>query len=125
MAAPKVKVIYNDGREVVVKVTPRAQFRTEERFGGMSTQVVRRASLYASWCSMNQAGMEKDDFETWLEKIDDVEDYPTRTAPCRECDKVGGCAFDDDGLPLWHYPPEDLNDEPEGPTTPAPSPAGS
>jgi hypothetical protein len=125
MAAPKVKVTYQGGRELIATVSPRAQVMTEEKYDGMSMQVIRRASFYSAWAALKCANLESVDFEPWLNLIDDVEDVKTRFAPCSVCGKSNGCSFDDDGEPLWHEPPTVVEDKSADPTQPAPSPDAS
>lgn len=74
MAAPKVKVTYADGREVVVRVSPRAQCMTEEKFGGYEAQYRRRATFFMGWAALSCARKDPGDYETWLDQVDDVED---------------------------------------------------
>lgn len=74
MAAKKVKVTYQDGREVEVKVTPRAQVMAEEYCNGFKQERGVLATFYLGWAALNKAGKESMDFETWLDQIDDVED---------------------------------------------------
>lgn len=87
MAAKKVKVTYLDGREEIVMVTPRANVMTEEYCGGIKQERGILATYYLGWASLNKAGKETLDFETWLDKIEDVEDVeeptpvPTPPAP--------------------------------------------
>lgn len=75
MAAVRMKIVYMDGREETVKLTPRAQTEAEERFHGISdnTEHAVRASYWMAWRSLYQAGREKDDYEKWLDKIEDAE----------------------------------------------------
>lgn len=82
MAVIKYKVIYNDGTEVEVIATPRAMVRTEERYGGIKDESKMQATYHLAWATLNRAGKEPDDFETWLDKIADIEslgesDLPT------------------------------------------------
>jgi hypothetical protein len=81
MAAKKIKVIYNDGREIEVKVPPRAQVMTEEFVGGFKSERAVLATYYLGWASLNRAGKESLDFETWLDNIDDVEDVDDEEVP--------------------------------------------
>ena len=75
MAAVRMRIIYVDGREETVKLTPLAQTEAEERFHGISdnTEHAVRASYWMAWRSLYQAGKEKDDYETWIKKIEDAE----------------------------------------------------
>lgn len=89
MAAKKVKVIYNDGREVEVKVPPRAQVMTEEYVGGFKSERAILATYYLGWASLNKAGKESLDFETWLDQIDDVEDVEGEVFPTEPAQSEG------------------------------------
>ena len=90
MAAKKVKVIYLDGREEVVKVPARAQLMTEEHCNGFTRERAILATFYLAWATLNVRGMELLDFETWIDKIDDVEDVddetPGPTLPAQSTD---------------------------------------
>lgn len=128
MAAPKLKVTYVDGREEIVRVTPRAQLMTEERFGGANRNNTARTTVYASWAALHKAGREPKGFEEFVDLIDDVENVIDPAAPCSVCGQVGGCAYDqfdednpDNELhPLFHEPPTVSEAEIAGPTKPAP-----
>lgn len=93
MAAKKVKVIYQDGREVEVKVPPRAQVMTEEYCNGFKSERAILATYYLGWASLNRAGKESLDFETWLDQIDDVEDVDGDVPPTPE-DQSGDTSSD-------------------------------
>ena len=90
MAAKKVKVTYLDGREEVVKVPPRAQVMTEEHCNGFTRERAILATYYLAWAALNVRGKETLDFETWLDKVDDVEDVddetPDPTPPAQSTD---------------------------------------
>lgn len=75
MAAKKVKVTYLDGREVVLKVPPRAQVMTEEYCSGFRSEKAVVGGFYLGWAALHKAGLESADFETFLDQIDDVEDF--------------------------------------------------
>lgn len=85
MAVVKMKVTYGDGREVVATATPRAQVMTEE-FVGFGEERKVRAGYYLAWASLNKAGLEAADYETWLDTIAEVEEVagdevvPTQSA---------------------------------------------
>jgi hypothetical protein len=74
MAARTVKVVYQDGREETVKVYPRAQVMAEEHFGGVKNENAISVTYYFGWAALNISGKETLDYETWLNKIEDVED---------------------------------------------------
>ena len=115
MSAPKVKVVYVDGREEIVRVTPRSLLMTEERYGAQSSQVKFRFTYYAAWVVLNKAGKEPAGFEEWLDKISDLEDVYPSYEPCPVCGEVGGCTRDDYG-PLFHVPPDEEDDGSADPT---------
>lgn len=72
MAVIKMKVTYNDGREVEVIASPRAQVMTEERTAGADDRWLLR-HYYLAWASLHKAGKEPADFETFLDLIADAE----------------------------------------------------
>lgn len=74
MAAVKLKVVYNDGRTVEVLASPRAQVMTERHFGGFADASKVDASYYLAWSSLNKAGQEPADYESWLDLITDVDE---------------------------------------------------
>lgn len=79
MALLKYKVIYAD-REVEVIATPRAQVMAEERYGGINESNGLRSTYFIAWHSLFKAGKESDDFDTWLDKIVDVESVDEKPA---------------------------------------------
>ena len=86
--AVKMKVTYLDGREVVMLVPPRAQVMAERHFAGITQEKAVEQAYYLAWASLNKAGKEPADFETFLDLIEDAEqvkeiDYedPTTAAP--------------------------------------------
>lgn len=84
--AVKLKVTYIDGREAEVMATPRAQVMTEQFLGGFADERSIQAGYYLAWASLNKAGKESADYETWLDQIADVEEVekkvdPTESAP--------------------------------------------
>src|SRR5262245_50907164 len=82
MAVMKLRVTYLDGRQTTVVVSPRAQVMTEERYSGVGNEVTAlRVMYYLAWASLNRSGQEPDDFETWLDKISDVEDAEDKPDP--------------------------------------------
>ena len=84
MAAKKVKVTYQDGRVETVKVLPRAQVMTEEYLKGFKVENVMTATFYLGWAALNTLKKETLDFETWLDKIEDVEDLEEEPDPTPE-----------------------------------------
>jgi hypothetical protein len=67
-------VIYADGREEDVIATPRAQTMAEERYSGVTEATKLRATYFIAWASLWKAGRESADFETWLDKVADIEE---------------------------------------------------
>lgn len=91
MAVVKMKVTYNDGREVEVIASPRAQVMTEEYLGGWSNERRIVGDYYLAWASLNKAGKETADFETFLDQIADTEtiqqaEDPDPTQPAQPAD---------------------------------------
>lgn len=88
MANLKFKVVYNDGQEKTIRVTPRAEVMTEEKYAGIEhSEAALRIVYHLAWASLNRAGQEPDDFETWLDKIADLEDVTKRD---EELDPMNG-----------------------------------
>jgi hypothetical protein len=73
LVATKLKITYNDGREVQVIASPRAQVETERHFGGFNEAREIEASFYLAWASLRWAGKEPAEFDAWLDLIGDVE----------------------------------------------------
>jgi hypothetical protein len=73
--ATKLKVTYNDGREVTVIASPRAQVMTEQHFkAGIGDANRVQAGFFLAWASLNRAGKEPAEFDAWLDLISDVDD---------------------------------------------------
>jgi len=89
MAAKKVKVTYQDGREEVVKVLPRAQVMTEQHFSGFKSENALSATFHLGWAALQVAGKETIDFETWLNRVEDVEDFEEPVEPTPEVPSSG------------------------------------
>ena len=71
--AKRLTVTYQDGREVLVKASPRAQVMAERHFGRSLTDADKVEEMfYLGWCAMTVAGIEHGDFESFLDRIDDV-----------------------------------------------------
>lgn len=87
MAAKKVKVTYQDGHEEVLKVLPRAQVMTEEYLKGFKVENVMAATYYLAWAAQHVTltlggrGNESIDYETWLNRVEDVEDVEEPVEP--------------------------------------------
>ena len=85
MAIQRLKVTYNDGREIEVLASPRAKVMTEERVGDSERWIL--GHFYLAWASLFKAGKESLDFEPWLDQITDVDELeekkpdPTQGAP--------------------------------------------
>jgi len=74
MAVARMRVEYENGDVKVVRITPRAMARTEEQFGGIKEATQLQSTLFMAWSSLNQAGQEPNDYETWLDRIVDCSD---------------------------------------------------
>ena len=70
--ATKLKVTYADGKTVEVVATPRAMVMAEQFFRGIGDKNGVQASYYTAWASLNRAGKEAAEYETWLDSIDEV-----------------------------------------------------
>jgi hypothetical protein len=80
--ATKLKVIYNDGREMKILASPRAQVETERHFRGQGIAQINRveAGFHLAWASLHYAGKESADFETWLDTVADAEEIELEEA---------------------------------------------
>lgn len=84
-----MKVTYSDDTEVVVRVSPKAQVQFERHFGksmfdyGMSPR--QEENFYLAWLALRDAKRDApDDFDEWLDLIDDVDpvsDTPANPNP--------------------------------------------
>jgi hypothetical protein len=81
MAAKKVTVTYQDGREEVVKVLPRAIVMAEQHFSGYKTENANQTGFYLAWASLIVEKKESVDYENWLDRVEDVEDYEDPEKP--------------------------------------------
>lgn len=79
--AVKLKVTYLDGREAEVIASPRAQVMTEQYLGGYGESRQVQGGYYLAWASLNKAGKEAADFETWLDQIADVAEVDSTVTP--------------------------------------------
>lgn len=87
--AVKLKVTYEDGREVVVVASPRAQVMTEQ-FVGFGDDRKVQAGYYLAWASLHKAGKEAADYETWLDTITEVEEVSTEgPSPTKAAQPIG------------------------------------
>lgn len=77
MSRQELKVTMADGKEYVVKVTPRVEVEIEKHFGiGLGTlQTDPHAEhvYYMGWSAMHVAKMYHNDFDTFLDDLEDVE----------------------------------------------------
>lgn len=87
--AVKLKVTYADGREVEVTASPRAQVMTEQYVGGFAEERKVQAGYYLAWASLNKAGKEAADYETWLDQIADVEQVDEEVTPTAQAQPAG------------------------------------
>lgn len=84
MAAKKLKITYQDGREEIVKVLPRAQVMAEEHLKGFTMENLWATTYRLGWSALNTLRKTDLDYETWLNTIEDVEDYEEPTDPTPE-----------------------------------------
>lgn len=84
MAAKKQKIIYQDGREEIVKVLPRAQVMAEEYLKGFKVENLYAATYYLAWAALNSLGKTTLDYETWLNQVEEVEDIDDPVEPTQE-----------------------------------------
>jgi hypothetical protein len=88
--ATKLNVSYVDGKKITVVASPRAQVMTERYYGGITNERKVEASYYLAWASLNKAGKEPADFETWLDLVEEVEEAeatdPDPTLPAQPTD---------------------------------------
>lgn len=72
--AQKLKITYLDGRSESVIASPKAQVMTERHFGmALADTKSLEHMYYLAWAAAHYAGREGDDFETFLGKIEDVD----------------------------------------------------
>jgi len=88
MAAKKVKVTYQDGREEIVKVLPRATVMTEQHFNGMNSENAAAIGYHLGWASLVTLKKETLDYETWLDRVEDVEVYEDPEKPDETTDEI-------------------------------------
>ena len=93
MAVPRFKVTYQDGRELSVRVAPKAQVMFEEHFNMTMSEYGKNPGMkhlyFLAWAGLHCAGMEGAEFTVFLSNIAEVspvdaveeEADPTRTAP--------------------------------------------
>lgn len=79
MASKKVKVTYLDGTVKEALASPRAQVMTEQHTSWAENPIT--ATFYLGWAALHKAGKESQDFETWLDLIDDVEEIEKKADP--------------------------------------------
>ena len=95
MAVPRFKVRYQDGRELEVRVMPKAQVMFETHFNTTMSVVATNPSAtqgyYLAWAALHCAGMEGREFDPFIEAIEEVIPQqpeetpdPTQTAPSPE-----------------------------------------
>lgn len=78
MASRWLLVSYVDGRDTVkVRIGPKAEVLFERHFGTSMTSAGRDISAehlyYLAWASLHVAGKESADFESFLDKLDEVD----------------------------------------------------
>ena len=81
MAVPRFTVKYLDGRSVNVRVMPKAQVMFERHFSTSMAKLAADPSMeksyYLVWAACHCAGMEGNDFDTFLGLIEDIESLDT------------------------------------------------
>lgn len=71
--AGKVKVTYTDGREVEVRVGPRAEVEVERKFSIAFHECEAFQHLYyAAWAALHFSGQENAEFDAFLDAIEDI-----------------------------------------------------
>jgi hypothetical protein len=99
MAAKKLKITYQDGRPAdVVKVLPRAYAMSEAYLKGFSTQNLYAATYYLGWASLQSLQRTTLDYETWLNTIEDVEDYEDPAKPEGPIEEIPPTPLDTSGV---------------------------
>lgn len=90
MAAKKVKVTYQGDppRIEIVKVLPRATVMTEEHFNGMNSERAAAIGYHLGWASLVVLKKETLDYETWIDRIEDVEVYEDPEDPEATTDEI-------------------------------------
>jgi hypothetical protein len=77
MAVLKVRVNYDDGRTVEVKVTPAVQIAFEREYAiglAKASQDMRNEYMYyLAWKGLQLTGQEDNDFDAFVSTIDDVD----------------------------------------------------
>ncbi|MQB00552.1 MAG: hypothetical protein GEU78_09715 [Actinobacteria bacterium] len=88
--ALRMKVTYLDGREEVVTILPPIFMAAEKHFkrdGGLSERNKVASTYYMTWQALQKFGREENDFDAFLELIEEIEDAedeaedPTGPAP--------------------------------------------
>lgn len=74
MAAVRLKVLYNDGREITTAVPLLAQVMTERHYHGMPDTMRVELSSYLAWAALRIGGQETADFEDWLGLVADIDE---------------------------------------------------
>lgn len=77
MSRQKIKVIFADGKETEAKITPRAEVMFEQHYevGLPSLENNPHAEYvyYLAWCSCVDSKMYHENFDTFLDSLEDVE----------------------------------------------------
>jgi putative IMPACT (imprinted ancient) family translation regulator len=85
MAALKLQVDYLDGQKLEVTSTMLAHVKAERYYGGINASNKIEAFAHVAWATLHQLGKITDDFETWLSKVEDVDEIaPVATDPTLE-----------------------------------------
>lgn len=94
MAIIRLKVTYADLREEYVIASPRARVMAEDYIGDSENRA-NAGTYYLAWASLNKSGREPLDYETWLDRIIDVDEAeeppkPEPTPPAPSGDDLSG-----------------------------------
>lgn len=62
-----VRVVYPDGREEIVKVTPRVKIECEKQYKGMRHEIATEGSYWMAWYQLKKAGKTSVGFDAWID----------------------------------------------------------
>jgi hypothetical protein len=84
--APKMRVVYTDGREVIIPQTPRALIATERKWGSMEAAPNLEATFHTAYIAATNAGLLPEgvtgfeDFVNAIVDFGELEDPPKAEA---------------------------------------------
>lgn len=77
MPRQRLKITYDDGRVVEAKVTPKVEVAVEKHFNiglaAIQDDMHAEYLYYMGWAAVHHGGMEGDNFEKFLDKLEDVD----------------------------------------------------